>query len=318
MRNACSSLPGAVVVLSLCAVSYAEDKFGFDTQQGFIPNSSPGCRVQVDVPDPLEDGMIIQLNSGDAAQCGGIAEWRVSEYHPGKFYAAMFIPLPDPLVIEWGIESPLKYGRLRDEIECVQVDPYGAPIEDAHEVLKAEECTRTLTDVYAWDNVFRGFSAGGVNEAETNPRDVSEFDRWLVKIDDPEQVLGFSLMVVESFAPAHGNARWHAQRYDDVADVSCPPGDWRDIKTLEQKAFDTYPMEEAHRRAAHLDYLHLYADGQPPRLDEGTMVTPTNRNFTSGSRSNCFSIRKIEQEDRRNQPGHLLATNRVGSTPSKS
>ena len=272
MRHACALFLKAVVILAVYAVCYAGDEFGFDSQQGFIPNDCPGCRVQVDIPDPLEDGMIIELNDAATAECGETREWRVAEFAPGKFFAAAVIPLPDPLLLNWEERRnhPFNYGRLKDEDECTALPLERAPIEDAHEVLKTEDCERALYDAYAEEVTYRGFIAG-VNSHRVNRRVLSEFKRWLVTVDDPDAVLGYTLIVVEEFAPDHGNARWHSQRYDDVTPYSCPPGDWRDILPLEQEAFDTYPIEEAHRRAAHLDY-----NGNLPRKGEGMVVTPTN------------------------------------------
>ncbi len=260
-----------IVGWALWATGYAGDQFGFDTQQGFIPNDSPGCRVEVDLPEPLEDGLIIELDESATTECGNTSQWRVTEYDEGKFFAAALIPLPNALILNYGQEHPFKYNRLKDVMECVTVESQAAPIDYAHEVLKTENCQRVLYDGYAEEVIFRGIPTGVIESYFVNRRVVSEFKRWLVRVESNQSVVGFYLGIIESFAPEHGNARWHVQRYDDLNENSCPPGDWRDVKPLQQEAFDTYSMEEAHRRAAYLDYL-----GRVPTIIGGMTITPTN------------------------------------------
>ena len=226
MKHTCALFPKAVVILAIYAVCYAGDKYGFDSQQGFIPNDCPGCRIQVDIPDPLEDGMIIELDDEATAACGETPQWRISEFAPGKFFAAAIIPLPDPLVLNWEERRnhPFNYGRLKDEDEYIALALERAPIEDAHEVLKTEECERALYDGYAEEVTYRGVPTGVINSHFVNRRVLSEFRRWLVKVEDPNAALGYTLIVVEEFAPDHGNARWHAQRYDDVTSLFLSSG----------------------------------------------------------------------------------------------
>ena len=233
---------GILIACSFWSVVCGAQNWGFDTQYGFIPNGCPDCRVTVNLSEPLHDGQIIHLGSTDAEQCGHIYEWRITEYapekDPDKFFAAMVIPFPDPLVLVLKDENPTKYGRFRDELECESVELTEAPILDAHEVLKTEECVRVLTDAYPAEDFFRGRPVGITTYGNLNRRVVSELKRWLVKVDDPEAVAGYdyTLMVVESFAPEYGNARWHEAQWGqfypgapDVTEGDCPPGDWRDI-----------------------------------------------------------------------------------------
>lgn len=291
MRNACISLSRAVVLLAVCAVCYAQSPSGFDSQQGFIPTIEGPCHATVDLPDPLEDGQIIDLGPVSDDFCRGISRWRISEYTRGKFVAAPRIPLPDPLIVKCRrIPNHTKEtcGLLvnyREDTQCTPVGLEAAPIEDAHEVLKTEECSRTLYFGYAEEVVFRGIFTGTVRSHEVAHEQVSEFKRWLVTVDAPESILGYELMAVEEFEPYHGNARWHLAQWDrfyqgapDVTAGGCPPGDWRDILPLEREAFDTHSMKEAHRSASHLDYL-----GRPPRMDGGMRVIPTNGAMRSSS-----------------------------------
>ena len=107
MRHTCALFLKAVVILAVYAVCYAGDKFGFDSQQGFIPNDCPGCRVQVDIPGPSRNGMIIELDAHDAAQCAGVSEWRVSEYQARQVLCRRphsFTRSPHPRM---GDQSPL-------------------------------------------------------------------------------------------------------------------------------------------------------------------------------------------------------------------
>lgn len=277
-----------VVVLALFAVCHAGDKYGFDSQQGFIPNDCPGCRVEVDIPNALEDGMIVELNAADTWACGNTREWRITEYAPDKFFAAALIPLPDPLVLMHGDEHPFRYSRLKDADECDSAPLERAPVEDAHEVLRTEDCERVLYDQYPEEIVYRGIGTGSLTTYSVNRRVLSEFRRWLIKVTDSDSVVGYTLVVVEEFAPEHGNARWHARQYDDVTEYSCPPGDNRDIFPLEEEAFDTHSMEEAHRIAASRDY-----HGEPPIKAGGMRVTPSN----GATRWTAYGSRSIEIMD---------------------
>ena len=212
---------------------------------------------------------------------------RITEYapemDPNKFFAAMVIPLPDPLILIVGDEYPTKYGRFRDELECESVELTEAPIQDAHEVLKTEECERVLSDVFPAEDFYRGIVVGNTSYSNLNRQVVSEFKRWLVKLDDPESVIGYTLMVVESFAPEYGNARWHEAQWErfypgppDVTEGDCPPGDWRDIVPRMSSSFDN--MQGAYDEAARRDYL-----GDPPGLEDGMAVHPTGGGKTRPS-----------------------------------
>ena len=135
-----------LIACSFWSIASGAEKWGFDTPHGFIPNGCPDCRVEVDLQEPLHDGQTIHLDFADAIHCGHIYEWKVTEYAPDKFFASMVIPLPDPLVLIYGDKDPTDYGRLRDELECESAELTEAPIQDAHEVLKTEECIRVLSD----------------------------------------------------------------------------------------------------------------------------------------------------------------------------
>lgn len=275
MKNMWTILLSIVFLWAFRAAVHANDPSGFDSEQGFIPNNNVNCRVWVDIPGPLEDGMILELDEEEAARCRDVSQWRVTEYTEGKFFAAPHVPLPEPLVVKC-VPGPGRVRshcqtlyNLRDQDECTVVATEEAPIEDAHKVLKTEECERTLYDGFGEVVIYRGLNTGVVKSHIANRRIFSEFKRWLVQVDDPDTILGYTLVVVEEFAPDHGNARWHAQKYDDVTETSCPPGDWRDIIPFEDEAFDTYPMERAHERAAHHDY-----QGHPPVKRDGMSVVP--------------------------------------------
>lgn len=309
-----------LIVCSLWSAALAAEKWGFDTPYGFIPNGCPDCRVEVDLSEPLHDGQIISLDFADTIACGWIDEWRVTEYRPDEFFAAMVIPLPDPLELIYGDKDPTDYGRLRDELECESVELTEAPIQDAHEVLKTEECIRVLTDAFPAEDVFRGHVVGNTTYENLNRRVVSEFKRWLVKVDDPESATGldYTLMVVESFAPEHGNARWHEVQWGrfyegppDVSEGDCPPGDWRDIVPRNLDSFRIITYERAYGEAARLDY-----SGRPPSLENGMSVHPTGGGKTRPSDSGKYErtdtaegyqIHQVIEE----RPGRCIATARL-------
>ena len=264
--------------------SVVSAKNGFDSQQGFIPTTEGPCRTEVNIPDPLEDGMVIDLGPVSDDFCLGISQWQISEYSRGKFAAHPHIPLPDPLVVKcrrfYGSVKHHCHGLVnyRENITCENVTLEHAPIEDAHEVLKTEECQRTFYFGYAEELTHRGIKIGALKSHKTSMTQVSEFKRWLVKVDAPDAVLRYELMVVEAFEPSHGNARWHLDQWGrfykgepDVSENSCPPGDWRDVTPLVDRPFDYDSLEEAHRSASHSDYL-----GIAPVIQRGMNVNPTN------------------------------------------
>ncbi len=296
----------------------AEEKWGFDTPYGFIPNACPDCRVEVSLSEPPHDGQIINLEFFDAIHCGHIYEWRVTEYESGKFFAAMVVPLPDPLVLIYGDKDPTDSFRFKDELECESVELTEAPIQDAHEVLKTEECIRVLSDSFSGTEYFRGHIVGVKSYSDMNRRVVDEFKRWLVKVDDPESGTGldYTLMVVESFAPEYGNARWHEAQWErlyegppDVTEGDCPPGDWRDIVIREKGAFDT-TIEGIYGKAARADY-----QGIPPALENGMSVVPAGGGRTRTSdggyelpdTAQGYQIHQVFEE----RPGRCVATARL-------
>ena len=62
------SLP---LILSLICSGSLHAKFGFDTQQGFIPRNkviSEECNTEVDIPIPLVDGLVFELDEQTGRQ----------------------------------------------------------------------------------------------------------------------------------------------------------------------------------------------------------------------------------------------------------
>ena len=148
-----------------------------------------------------------------------------------------------------------------------------------------------------------------------NRRVVSELKRWLVKVDDPESVTGYTLMVVESFAPEYGNARWHEAQWGrfypgspDVTEGDCPPGDWRDILPQEYDSFYDTVMENVHAEAARLDY-----SGTPPTLENGITVHPTGGKTRVGGKYEVTDTAVGNQIHRvvEVRPGECVATARL-------
>ena len=311
-----------LIVFAFFGVSNGQKKWGFDTPYGFIPNDNPGCRIEVNLSEPLHDGQIIDL-SGESilarirrGDCGHIAQWRVTEYKPGKYFASMVIPFPDPLILYYLDETPYNFGRLSDELECKTADNEAPPIKFDHEieVLKTEECVRVLSDTFTTSPTFRGRPTSTVvSHKDLNRREVSEVTRWLVKVYDSEAVAtsDFTLMVVEEFAPEHGNARWHENQWprfyegdSDVTAEDCPPGDWRDLAG----SFGHIPggggsLQSRYDAAAGLDYSNT-----PPWIPGGMQVIPPGGTTAGGK----WSGKWIAQGDQTHRvfeasPGRCVA-----------
>ncbi len=327
-----------LILIPFVSVALAQeiDRAGFRSQQGRIPTGLPGCSVQIDIPDPLVDGIIIELTEEEAEDCYGIPRWRVTEFEEGKFFAAVSVPLPDPLILDYSVDlshlnekwtddvSVVSYvnNRLRDEVECEEVEPYPAPIDDAHTVLKTEECERVHISAWPEEIEFRGVNVG-LKSHFVNRTVIAELTRWLIKWDMPDAPLGYELAVVEEFAPENGNARWHAQRYDDVTEEDCSPGGYRDTYPFQKNYWDG-DLEQAHTDAARADwdnqrpelfnknkgwysygYLHRGMAGSEPTwaggsmrvvntdLDERAYGRQLSKTFPGGERG-CVAIARME------------------------
>ncbi len=239
--------------ISLCAANpqYPWGNY-FRSQQGLIPNGIGECDIELDIPDPLEDGMLIELTEEDASLCRGIARWRITEFEEGRFFAAVAIPFPDSIVVDYENIGYVN-NRLRDKVECREVEPYPAPIEDGHTVLKTEVCERIHVAGHTEDVKFRGVSVGAKSHFIRLPYVLSEITRWLIWLDMGDRN---ELAVVEDFAAENGNARWHARRYEDVDPEGCPPGDYRDVYPFWERYWDESTQDKAHADAARADYYN--------------------------------------------------------------